>query len=256
MNTTKPLIEPSVADLLRTIEASPELIVAHRRHWACSLRITAAALGKPPELLPARWTALRQPISRLHHAQMGMTAKTLSNHKANVRAALSWFAKDENVPSRGAPLSPDWASLRDRIINSRTRAELYSPMRFWSARGLAPHEVDEVALDACMAYRGATTALKANAAARRRIARAWNRCIGVVPGWPSQKLIEPAPKSILAGPAWEEFPEGLRRDIESYLARLKQVRRIAGGRRLQPCKPSTISVRRAKQSRTYARPSA
>jgi hypothetical protein len=210
------------------------------------LRITAAALGKPPELLPARWTALRQPISRLHHAQMGMTAKTLSNHKANVRAALSWFAKDENVPSRGAPLSPDWASLRDRIINSRTRAELYSPMRFWSARGLAPHEVDEVALDACMAYRGATTALKANAAARRRIARAWNCCIGVVPGWPSQKLIEPAPKSILAGPAWEEFPEGLRRDIESYLARLKQVRRIAGGRRLQPCKPSTISVRRAK----------
>ena len=102
------------------------------------------------------------------------------------------------------------------------------------------------ALDACMAYRAATTALKADAAARRRIARAWNRCVDVVPGWPSQKLIEPPPKCTLAGPAWEEFPEGLRRDIESYLARLGQVRRTHGGKRLAPCKPSTIKVRKAK----------
>ena len=113
-------------------------------------------------------------------------------------------------------------------------------------KGYRPQAVDELALDACMAYRAATTALKADAAARRRIARAWNRCVGVVPGWPPQRLIEPPPKSTLVGPAWEEFPEGLRRDIESYLARLSQVRRTQGGKRLAPCKPSTIKVRKAK----------
>ena len=177
---------------------------------------------------------------------MGVTAKTLANHKANVRAALRWFADEENLPSRGAPLSPDWARLRDGIVHQRTRAQLSSPMRFWSAKGISPQAVNEAALDACMAYRAATTALKANAGARRRIARAWNRCVGVVPGWPPQKLIEPPPKSALVGPSWEEFPEGLRRDIESYLARLSQVRRAQGGKRLAPCKPSTIKVRKAK----------
>jgi integrase len=246
LNTTKPLIELSLAELLRAIEASPEVTVTRRRHWTCSLRITATALGKPPELLPARWTALRQPIARLHHVQMGVTAKTLANHKANVRAALRWFADEEDLPSRGAPLSPDWERLRDGIAHHRTRAHLSSPMRFWSAKEIAPEDVDEAALDACMAYRAATTALKANAAARRCIARAWNRCVGVVPGWPSQKLIEPPPRSTLASPSREEVPEGLRRDIENYLTRLRQVRRIAGGRRLPPCKPSTIKVRKAK----------
>jgi integrase len=106
--------------------------------------------------------------------------------------------------------------------------------------------VDERALDSLMFYRAATTALAANAAARRRIARAWNRCIGVVPGWPSHRLIEPPPKSSLAGVPWEEFPAGLRRDIEAYLRSLEQVRRVAGGRRRPPCKPKTIKVRRAK----------
>jgi hypothetical protein len=121
----------------------------------CSLRIIAKALGKPPVLVTARWTAVRIPIARLHHAQMSVMAKTLANHKSNVRAALSWFAKEENVPLRGAPLGKDWVSLRDGITHRRTRAHLSSPMRFWSARGIAPEEVDETALDACMAYRAA-----------------------------------------------------------------------------------------------------
>ena len=245
-NSSNPLIEASVAGVLAAIAISPDLTDAQRRHWACSLRVIGKALCKPPELLPARWTALRQPISRLHHVQMGVTAKTLANHKANVRAALNWFAEEQNLPSRGAPLSPDWAKLQRGITHRRTRAHLSSPMRFWSAKGIAPEAVDKSALDACMAYRAATTALKANAAARRRIARAWNLCVGVVPGWPWQKLIEPPPTCTLAGPAWEEFPEDLRVDIENYLARLTQVRRITGGRRLPPCKPSTIKVRKAK----------
>lgn len=105
------LIEPSMADATAAIEAAEDLPEDKRRHWACSLRVIAKALGKPLELVPARWTAVRLPLSRLHHAQMGVTAKTLANHKANVRAALNWFSKEANVPSRGALLSEAWAKL-------------------------------------------------------------------------------------------------------------------------------------------------
>ena len=92
------LIEPSMADATAAIEAAEDLPEDKRRHWACSLRVIAKALGKPLELVPARWTAVRLPLSRLHHAQMGVTAKTLANHKANVRAALNWFAKEAERP--------------------------------------------------------------------------------------------------------------------------------------------------------------
>jgi len=245
-NIALPLIEPSVADAMAAIEAAEDLPEDKRRHWTCSLRIVARALGRPPQLVPARWTAVRLPISRLHHAQMGVTAKTLANHRANVRTALSWFAKEDNVPLRGAPLSEAWAKLNQTISNYRTRANLSSLTRYCSASSIDPEEVNERVLDACMAYRGATTALKADSAARRRIARAWNDCIGVVLGWPSQRLVEPPPKAPLRGPAWDEFSVGLRQDIETYLASLTRIRRSAGGRRLAPCKPKTIEVCRAK----------
>ena len=245
-NIALALIEPSMADATAAIEAAEDLPEDKRRHWACSLRVIAKALGKPLELVPARWTAVRLPLSRLHHAQMGVTAKTLANHKANVRAALSWLAKEQNVPSRGVPLSEAWAKLSQAIPGYRTRANLSSLMRYCSASGIDPEEVNERVLDACMAYRAATTALKVDAAARRRIARAWNGCVDTVPGWPSQRLAEPPPKASLRGPAWDEFPAGLRRDIEGYLVTLTNVRRGADGRRRAPCKPKTIEVRRAK----------
>jgi integrase len=228
------------------IKAAKDLKEDKRRHRMCSLRIIAKGLGKPFELIPARWTAVRGRVSRLHHTQMGITEKTLANHKGNVRAALNWFSKAEHVPLRGAPLSPDWSKLKHGIGHYRTSANLSSLMRYCSARDIAPQHVDETVLDDLMAYRATTTSLKADAAARRKIARAWNSCIGVVPGWPSQRLVEPPLKSTLSGPTREEFPAGLRKDIETYLSGLSQVRRTAGGRRRAPCKSSTINVRRAK----------
>lgn len=240
------LIEPSFADALAPISQATDLTQVQRRHWSCSLRVIAAALDKPTELVPARWTAIRQSVARLHHADLNMTAKTLANHKANIRAALRWFAKEAGIPTRGVPLSPDWARLQKGIGHFRTRANLSSLMRYCSARRVGPGDVNERVLDDCLAYRARTAALSADAAARRRIARAWNGCIGVVQGWPSARLDEPPPKRSSARPPWEEFPDGLRQDIESYLQRLMRVRRDVGGKRRLPCKPKTIAVRRAK----------
>ena len=46
-------------------------------------------------MIPARWNSLRFSVGQLHHARVGVTAKTLANHKANVRAALRWFGKEQ-----------------------------------------------------------------------------------------------------------------------------------------------------------------
>ena len=201
-------------------------------------------MDKPPELIPARWTSARFAIGRLHHARVGSTAKTLANHKSNVRAALLWFGKEKDVPARGARLSPEWELLRHRLADRRRRATLSSLMRYCSARRIAPGAVDEAVIDCYMRYRAETTALATNNMARRAIARAWNACVGIVDGWPAQRLVEPPMKGI-EGPAWEEFPERLRTDIEHYLGRLTKIRRSATGKRIRPCKASTIRTRRA-----------
>ena len=53
------------------------------------------------------------------------------------------------------------------------------------------------------------------------MARAWNACAGAIDGWPLQRLTEP-PIKVKAEPAWEDFPEGLRRDIDDYFASAHQ----------------------------------
>ena len=56
-------------------------------------------------------------------------------------------------------------------------------------------------------------------------------------------LTEPPIKT--AEPAWDKFPAGLRRDIDDYLAGFSRPHRTLNGRRMQPCRPSTIAYRRA-----------
>jgi hypothetical protein len=237
--TETTLLEPSFADAARAIEAATDLRTQTRTQWLCSLRQVAKMIGRPMDCIAARWTAARFPIERLHHALVGANPKTLANHKANARAALKWFAAVQDVPSRGMILTSEWKQMRDRLPDRRARSVLSSLMRYCSARRIAPEAMNEAVIDGYMAYRAETTALACDAGARRSIARAWNHCGDGIDGWPACRLVEP-PIKALEGPAWEEFPEGLRTDVAAYLARLKGMRRSAKGKRIRPCKPSTI----------------
>jgi integrase len=240
--TSPSLLEPSFADALGAIAAS-DLAPAFKRHWACSIRMIAKALDRPPETIPARWTAVRPPIRWLHHAMSGNREKTLQNHKANARRALLWFAGEHDVPGRGVPLAPEWRSLRQAISDLGRRNRLAGLMRYCSGKEVDPGQVTEAVIDAYMAYRAATASVDDDATARRRIVRAWNACLGIK-GWRTLQLLEP-PIKAATGPTWEDFPPGLRTDIEAYLAGMSRPRRSATGKRIRPCKPSTIRTRRA-----------
>src|SRR5450759_4029794 len=85
---TTTLLELSFRDLLLAINQAQNLSEQTRRHWACSLRQIAKWLNRPPAVIPARGQALWISMAQLHHARVGVTSKTLANHKSNVRAAL------------------------------------------------------------------------------------------------------------------------------------------------------------------------
>ena len=211
------LLEPSIADAIKAIEAATDLPAGKRVHWACSLRQTCVYLNKPPETVPARWKAICIAVHALHHARVGATPKTLANHKSNARAALLWFANAENFSKVGIPLLPAWAALSAKIKDRHRYERLSGFLRFCSGKRLGPDKVSEEALGQYMLYRAQTTALATNDAARRKIARAWNACVDDVHGWPRRRLIEPPVKALTTMP-WENFPEALRREIEKYLA--------------------------------------
>jgi hypothetical protein len=224
------LLEPSFADAITAIGLGDELAPSRRVHWTCSLRQIAKALDRPPESIAARWDAVVHQVNRLHHAGSGVEWKTLANHKSNAKAALLWFRKERDLPLRAAPLRPEWQQLRRQLVDR-------------SIKGVAPPEVNETVLDDYMRYRAETTALAAGTMARRAIVRAWNSSLEMM-SWPCRRLIEP-PLPARKWPRWEDFPEQLQHDIETYLTALTKPRRGADRKRLRPCKSSTIRTRRA-----------
>jgi integrase len=242
MTLTTALLEPSFLDLIAAVGQAPELSEQRRRHWICSLRQSAKWLDRPAAVIPARFTAVQMPLRQLHHARVGVTAKTLANHKSNVRAALRWFGKEHAVPQRGVRLSAEWARFRDRL-DDRIRDRLYSLMRYCSARRIGPSAVDDKIFDEYWRYRAETTALASNNTARRFMARAWNASAAAIDGCSLRQLTEPPVKK--TEPAWDQFPEGLRRGLDDYFAGLAKPHRTLNGKRIPPCSPGTIRTRLA-----------
>ena len=95
------LLEPSFVEAIAAIEQSADLSKNTKRHWVCSLRQIANWLDRPFEMVPARWTSIRMPVGQQHHARVGVTAKTVANHKSNVASALRWFGKEHHVSRAG-----------------------------------------------------------------------------------------------------------------------------------------------------------
>jgi hypothetical protein len=192
--------------------------------------------------MPARWSAIRFPVGQLHHARLGVTAKTLANHRANAKAALRWFSKENDLPQHGLRLRPEWMTLSQEI-DKRTWQRFSGLARFCSARGISISDVNDDTFIIYWVYRTETTGLATHNTAKRFMIRAWNACADGLEGWDLQRLAEPPLKK--PEPAWEAFPIGLRRDIDNYLAGLAQVHRTLAGQRIEPCKPTTIQYRRA-----------
>jgi integrase len=233
------LIEPSFADAIIRITAEATLPRSKRIHWACSLRRIAEALGRPLDAIPARWSAIRWAAEQLHHVPLGIEAKTLSSHLSNVKAALAWFSPADDLTLYRSSLSPTWAALNAETSYDK---HLSAFIRFCSTNGVEPQTVDDASVEQFMAYRSEHTRLKSGVGARRALARAWNKRVETVPGWPATRLIEPPLRRVLQ---LADLPPGLRADLESYLGSLQQIRHDRRGMHRRPCKPATIRTRRA-----------
>jgi integrase len=211
-------------------------------HWICSLRQIAKAVNRPLESIAARWGAVALKVNQLHHVGSGVEWKTLANHKSNAKAALFWFRNENALPLRGAPLHPAWQRLRRKLVDRSRLAKLSGLLRYCSMKGIAPNAVDESVVDDYMRYRAETTALAVDIKSRRAIARAWNSS-REIEGWPRQQLAEP-PLKACEWPRWDDFAQQLRNDIDTELTSLTKKRRSPTGKRLRPCKPSTLRTRR------------
>ena len=244
MTATTALLEPSFADLHRGHRAGARAVGAA----PTALGLLAAAnrqMAGPPSRGDPCPLALRSRLSVANCITLGWASprrpwRTI-NPTSGRRCAGS--ARSTTCHSEECVCRPSGRGSATGSI-SRIRDRLYSFMRYCSARGIDPSSVDDEIFDEYWRYRTETTARASNNTARRFMARAWNACAAAIDGWPLRRLTEP-PIKARAEPAWDDFPEGLRRDIDDYFAGLAKPHRSLNGKRIRPCSPGTIRTRRA-----------
>lgn len=236
-------LELAFAELLEALAASGGLSDEQRSNWRSSISWIARAFDQPAILIPARYSAVRARMAALHHVPLNCAAKTLANHRSHARSALLWFAKEKGIPQHGIAVSPEWDRLLGQISDPSTRYRLTPLMRFCSGARIEPAAVSEHVVDRYMDYRARTTNRASDPASRRVLARLWNGCVRKIEGWPNIRLHEPPVKAD-EGPAWQDFSEGLRADIQREQDRLAHVHRNKDGQRSRACTASTLTMRR------------
>src|SRR5262249_8832525 len=214
-----------------------------KRHWTTSLRQFAKATDRPLDVIPARYSAVRNNLANWHHAQSGLAPKTVMNHRSNTKRALLYLSKEKGIPEHGAPLTAEWEELRKRVSDSLVRSRLSSFIRYCSANNGSPREVDQTIVDRFVQHSNRAST-RADVGLVPRRARVWQENIGGFPDWPQRRVMEPPVKSAVEV-EWEEFPRGLRSDVERYLKGLTQIRKSRTGRHIKPLRESTIRCRRA-----------
>ena len=236
--------DASFADAMLAIERAEDVPPQQKRHLLTSLRQMARYLDRPLTLIPTRIAAIREAVNRLHHARLGVERKTLLNHRANAKAALLWFNRQTPYAGRKAPMDLRYRALLDRA-EERYAKDVLSPFfRFLSALGIPLEAVGDHHVEAFQAYRQETSFGRAKPDQVRSLVRQWNSCVSTIPEWPKITLTEPAYRRGSAGPTWEEFPRGLREDIEAFCAGMSKRHKTVSGRTFPPCKPRTIETRR------------
>jgi integrase len=233
--------EPSFADAIAAIEASADLDIITRRHWATSLRALARYLDLPPESIPARVLAIQHRVSRLHPAQLGVNPKTFANHRANAKAALNWFGRVAHGSARKAPMAAEYRSSLAKVSNRHARDILSPFFRYLSGLGVLLITVTDANVADYVRFRNETGFNPFKTIDQRKLVRAWNAAAISVAGWPNVILAEAPRVATHTGPAWESFPATLRADIDAYCAKLAKPHRDANNRMRRGCRTTTLA---------------
>lgn len=240
MPDSSPLIR-TLADVLADLEQDQSLSPTRRRDLRSAVGRFCALIGRDPARVPASIAAVQGAVNGLTAGGTGISPKTHQNLRANLLAAL----RHGNAKApRSVPLTAEWQALHERLPNKRMTSGLSRFLRFSSAQGIAPENVDDAIVAAFMEWvRSATFAAKPNDV-HRRTCCLWNEAADMVEGWPRQHLTLPDHRAPRTSIPLSNFPTTFCRDVERYLDWLTQPDPFDDERPRRALKPRTIKQRR------------
>jgi hypothetical protein len=186
MNKNK--LEMTLADVLGLLDQSG-LTGTRRRDMGSALKRVCEMAGTPPASMPAQPPHLRELLSRIRPAAHGVTAKSYSNLRSLLAAALQLAGVIDPLGRGAARRHPVWGPVLEAIADDQRLSNGLAAFANWCAsQDISPGEVSDTTVQRFLAWLEARTLQPKPRDLVRRVPKLWNEASTKFNCWPATKL--------------------------------------------------------------------
>jgi integrase len=216
MNENK--IPMTLADVLSLLEHSG-LTDTRRRDMISAIKRLCEMAGAMPASVAAKPPQVRELLSRIRPAAHGITAKSYSNLRSLLAAALQLAGVIDPLGRRVASRDPKWRELLDVIADDQRLSNGLITFANWCAsHDISPSEVSDTTVQRFLVWLEARTLYPKPRDLVRRVPKLWNEGNKKYGSWPAGRLTTLSFKTPSRHVNWSDLSASFQQDAAAYLA--------------------------------------
>jgi integrase len=190
-----------------------------RRDMNSAINRICEMAGTTPASVSAEPTVLKAMLSGIRPAAHGVSAKSYSNLRSLLTAALE-LAGVIDPSGRGRAIRhPQWGPLLLAVADDQRLSNGLAAFANWCAgQGISPGEVDDTVVQRFLTWLEAKTLHPKPRDLVRRIPNVWNEASSKFDFWPTNKLAILSFKAPAKHRKWSELSLSFQQDADAYLA--------------------------------------
>jgi integrase len=207
----------TLADVLAVIDRAG-LTGTRRRDMVSAVNRICEMAGTAPASMPAEPPGLRETLSRIRPAAHDVSAKSYSNLRSLLAAALQLAGAVDPLGRGAAKRHPGWESLLQAVADDKRLSNGLTAFANWCAnQGISPGEVDDRAVQQFLIWLEAKTLHPKPRDIVRRVPNIWNEASIGFNSWPTTKLTTLSFKAPPKHLKWSDLSPSFRHDADAYL---------------------------------------
>jgi integrase len=176
--------------------------------------------GTAPASVPAEPPRLREILSRIRPAAHGVSAKSYSNQRSLLAAALQLAGIIDPLGRGSARCHPEWKPLLDAVADDQRTSNGIAAFANWGANhGISPGKVNDGAVQRFMTWLETKTLYPKPRDCVRRIPHIWKEARAKFDFWPRTELTTLSFKSPPKHLKWSDLSPSFQQEADAYLAR-------------------------------------
>lgn len=216
MNDNK--VAVTLTDVLSLLERSG-LTGTRRRDMISAVKRVCEMAGTMPASVPAQPLRLREVLSRIRPAAHGITAKSFSNLRSLLAAALELAGVIDSLGRGAARRHPVWGPLLEAIADDQRLSNGLAAFANWcTGQDISPGEVSDTTVQRFLAWLEARTLYPKPRDLVRRVPKLWNEASTKFNPWPAGKLTAISFKAPPRHLKWSDLSPSFQQDAAEYLA--------------------------------------